>query len=179
MTLKPGILGFRSLINNNYIHSDGSTPVSGSINMDGNTLYNVPDPVNPGDVATKEYADSLKTTYRNIVAVPIRFCGNSIKNKYHFTFGGNVYYTLGLGFLVPHSGRIKKIQQKLTGFTEHEIGSRILLSYIFTLTIIRDTEEVTNLARYRCLVSEHRHNGYCLEECGTDLDLKNIPFPVL
>ena len=28
-------------INNNYIHKDGSTPVTGSINMAGNTLYNV------------------------------------------------------------------------------------------------------------------------------------------
>ena len=34
-------------INNNYIHSDGSTPVSGSIDMKGNTLNNVTDPVNP------------------------------------------------------------------------------------------------------------------------------------
>ena len=46
-------------INNNYIRSDGTTPVSGSINMNGNTLYNVPDPVNPQDVATKEYADQV------------------------------------------------------------------------------------------------------------------------
>ena len=37
-------------INNNYIRSDGSTPVSGSINMNGNTLYNVAYPVNPQDV---------------------------------------------------------------------------------------------------------------------------------
>ena len=44
-------------INNNYIRSDGTTPVSGSIDMRGNTLYNVSDPVNPQDVATKEYAD--------------------------------------------------------------------------------------------------------------------------
>ena len=27
--------------------------------MRGNTLYNVPDPVNPQDVATKEYADKV------------------------------------------------------------------------------------------------------------------------
>ena len=46
-------------INNNYIRSDGSTPVSGSIDMRGNTLYNVSDPVNPQDVATKEYADKV------------------------------------------------------------------------------------------------------------------------
>ena len=46
-------------INNNYICSDSSTSVSGSINMNGNTLFNVPDPVNPQDVATKEYADKV------------------------------------------------------------------------------------------------------------------------
>ena len=46
-------------INNNYIRSDGGTPVSGSIAMRGNTLYNVSDPVNPQDVATKKYADEV------------------------------------------------------------------------------------------------------------------------
>ena len=47
-------------INNNYIRSDGSTPVSGSIDMKGNTLYNVSDTVNPQDVVTKEYADNVR-----------------------------------------------------------------------------------------------------------------------
>ena len=46
-------------INNNYIRSDGSNPVTGSIDMRGNTLYNVSDPVNPQDVATKKYADKV------------------------------------------------------------------------------------------------------------------------
>ena len=50
-------------INNNYIRSDGGTPVSGSINMNGNTLYNVTDPVNPQDVATKEYADTTNKAF--------------------------------------------------------------------------------------------------------------------
>ena len=50
-------------INNNYIRSDGSTPVTGSINMNGNTLYNVSDPVNPQDVATKEYADTTNKAF--------------------------------------------------------------------------------------------------------------------
>ena len=50
-------------INNNYIHSDGGTPVSGSIIMNGNTLYNVPNPVNPQDVATKEYADTTNKAF--------------------------------------------------------------------------------------------------------------------
>ena len=64
-------------INNNYIRSDGSTPVSGSIDMRGNTLYNVSDPVNPLYVATKEYADKVgggetaivKTRYGNYGAL--------------------------------------------------------------------------------------------------------------
>ena len=44
-------------INNNYIRSDGNTPVSGFIHMNGNTLYNVPEQVNSQDVVTKEYAE--------------------------------------------------------------------------------------------------------------------------
>ena len=44
-------------INNNYMRRDGATPVSGSIDMRGNTLYNVSVPVNPQDVATKKYDD--------------------------------------------------------------------------------------------------------------------------
>ena len=47
-------------INNNYIRSDGSTPVSDSIDMKDNTLYNVSDLVNPQHVATKEYADNVR-----------------------------------------------------------------------------------------------------------------------
>ena len=156
-------------INKNYIRSDGSTPVSGSINMNGNTLYNVPDPVNPQDVATKEYADNLNT-----IAIPIRFTANLIKKKYHFTFGGNVYYTLGLGFLVPHKGYIKKIQQKITGFTESVSGRNVLFNYIFTIIIIRG-EEVIELARYSCRSSEYRNIFFYLKRCGTELDLENIP----
>ena len=46
-------------INNNYVRSDGETPLTGSLDMRGNTIYNVSDPVNPQDVATKEYADKV------------------------------------------------------------------------------------------------------------------------
>ena len=47
-------------INNNYVRSDGETPLMGSLNMRGNTLYNVADPVNPQDVVTKVYVDNTK-----------------------------------------------------------------------------------------------------------------------
>ena len=47
-------------INNNYVRSDGETPLTGSLNMQGNTIYNVADPVNPQDVVTKVYVDNTK-----------------------------------------------------------------------------------------------------------------------
>ena len=50
-------------INNNYVRSDGETPLTGSLNMRGNTIYNVADPVNPQDVATKVY---VETTTKNL-----------------------------------------------------------------------------------------------------------------
>ena len=64
-------------INNNYVRSDGGTPLTGSLDMRGNTLYNVADPVNPQDVATKEYADKVgggesaivKTQYKTYTAI--------------------------------------------------------------------------------------------------------------
>ena len=50
-------------INNNYIRSDRNTPVSGSIDIKGNTLNNVSNPVNPQDVATKEYTDTANKAF--------------------------------------------------------------------------------------------------------------------
>ena len=47
-------------INNNYVRSDGETPLTGSLDMRGNTLYNVADPVTPQDVVTKVYVDNTK-----------------------------------------------------------------------------------------------------------------------
>ena len=47
-------------INNNYVRSDGQTPLTGSLDMRGNTLYNIADPVNPQDVVTKVYVDNTK-----------------------------------------------------------------------------------------------------------------------
>ena len=73
-------------INNNYVRSDGGTPLSGSLDMKGNTIYNVADPVNPQDVATKEYVDSGS---KHLITIHSSYTGPLIKNKYQFTFGGN------------------------------------------------------------------------------------------
>ena len=104
-------------INKNYIRSDGTTPVSGSINMRGNTLYNVPDPVNPQDVATKEYVD--KRTH--LIAVHASYHGDLIKGDYQFTFGRNSVksykkHDVYNGFLMPWRGHIKRFVLEAPGF---------------------------------------------------------------
>ena len=47
-------------IDNTSLRKDGTTTVTGSIDMAGNTLFNVSNPVNSHDVATKDYADNIK-----------------------------------------------------------------------------------------------------------------------
>ena len=49
-----------SYIHNNFLRKDGTTTVTCSKDMAGNTLFKVSDQVNPHDVATKEYADNIK-----------------------------------------------------------------------------------------------------------------------
>ena len=70
-------------INNNYIRSDGSNPVTGSIDMKGNTLYNVADPVNPQDAVTKVYVDNTKGS-----GVIGRKIGDSVSIKENLDFLG-------------------------------------------------------------------------------------------
>ena len=70
-------------INNNYVRSDGDTPLSGSLDMRGNTLYNVADPVNPQDVVTKVYVDNTKGS-----GVIGRKVGDSVSIKENLDFLG-------------------------------------------------------------------------------------------
>ena len=70
-------------INNNYVRSDGRTPISGSLDMRGNTIYNVADPVNPQDVVTKVYVDNTKGS-----GVIGRKIGDSVSIKENLDFLG-------------------------------------------------------------------------------------------
>ena len=70
-------------INNNYVRSDGETPLTGSLNMRGNTIYNVADPINPQDVVTKVYVDNTKGS-----GVIGRKIGDSVSIKENLDFLG-------------------------------------------------------------------------------------------
>ena len=70
-------------INNNYVRSDGGTPLTGSLDMKGNTIYNVADPVNPQDVVTKVYVDNTKGS-----GVIGRRIGDSVSIKENMDFMG-------------------------------------------------------------------------------------------
>ena len=113
-------------INNNYIRSDDGTPFSGSTNMNGNILY-VSDPVNPQDVATREYADNRL----HIIAVQTHYYGPLIKGKCQFTFGENEKNPNFSGFLIPHSGRIKKIAAKFEGEYYGDLVGSLFFFFFF------------------------------------------------
>ena len=70
-------------INNNYVRSDGGTPLTGSLDMRGNTIYNIADPVNPQDVVTKIYVDNTKGS-----GVIGRKIGDSVSIKENLDFLG-------------------------------------------------------------------------------------------
>ena len=170
-------------INNNYVRSDGGTPISGSLDMRGNTIYNVADPVNPLDVATKEYVDDIKVsggggrpfykeneehkaTHRvnmmfnklvnlhkpiepydattkdyvdyikkeimeklekrtHLIMVNANYTGPLLYNKFQFSFGGNEGKNSVTGFLIPQSGRIKKIKMR-TPINEESFNKRVI-----------------------------------------------------
>ena len=188
-------------INNNYVRSDGGTPKSGSLDMRGNTIYNVADPVNPQDVATKEYVDNVKgsgvggrpfykendeykATHRvnmmfnklvnlhkpiepydaatkdyvgyitkeiggkfekrtHLIVVHARYCGPLKKDEYQFKFSGdnfeNCDESLGkykdfkgsfTGFVMPHSGHIKKIICEGLWFRSVESIAEFIFNFI-------------------------------------------------
>ena len=70
-------------INNNYVRSDGGTPLTGSLDMKGNIIYNVAEPVNSQDVATKVYVDNTKGS-----GVIGRRIGDSVSIKENMDFMG-------------------------------------------------------------------------------------------
>ena len=102
-------------------------------------MYSVPNPVNPQDVATKEYADrvgkkvkeSLSQERKHLIVTHAKYCGLLKGGKYQFKFSGGNFETCEENiekygvlkgsttrFLMPHSGAIKKVMAECVGFLD-------------------------------------------------------------
>ena len=153
-------------INNNYIRSDGNSKITGILNMASHTIENLGNPTKPKDAVTKEYVDNTKgiaTIERNIkhlIAIHASYTGPLISGKYQFTFGGNETkknaYT---GFLMPHSGRIKKIKMK-TPINKETFGD---------VVIKRDRADVKFISKSFFAFTKHAN----LEKFDIDIDDDN------
>ena len=98
----------------------GFNLVDSYINMNFNNIRNVGYPKNNEDAVPRSFVDNMireveeKINKRkHLIAVSTYFCGKLIKGEYQFPFGGNACEEAG--FLMPHSGRIKKVKLKIFG----------------------------------------------------------------
>ena len=78
----------------------------------------------------------------HIIAVHTHYYGDLIKGKYQFTFGENETHPALAGFLIPHSGRIKKITSRVESFI-------FITGSLFSFVLTKNKEkEQTRLADY-------------------------------
>ena len=142
-------------INNNYVRSDGGTPLSGSLDMRFNKLVNLHKPTEQYDAATKDYVDYIEKEIRekfkkeikeklekeikeklvkeikeklertHLIMVNTNYTGPLLYNKFQFSFGGNEGKNSVTGFLIPQSGRIKKIKMR-TPINEESFNKRVI-----------------------------------------------------
>ena len=143
-------------INNNYVRSDGGTPLTGSLDMRFNKLVNLHKPTEQYDAATKDYVDYIEKEIKekfkkeikeklekeikeklvkeikekrekreHLIMVNTNYTGPLLYSKFQFSFGGNEGKNSVTGFLIPLSGRIKKIKMR-TPINEESFNKRVI-----------------------------------------------------
>ena len=122
LTLKQGLIR----------ENGGFNLVDSYINMNFNNIRNVGLPKQSEDAVPRSFVDSMikeveeKINKRKqLIAVHASYTGPLIKNKFQFTFGGNETKNEYTGFLMPHSGRFKKIKMK-TSITKKNFEDVVL-----------------------------------------------------
>ena len=110
LTLKQGLIR----------ENGGFNLVDSYINMNFNNIRNVGYPKHTEDAVPRSFVDDMVKEVeekinkrKQLIAVSTYFCGTLIKGKYQFPFGGNACEEAG--FLMPHSGRIKKVKLEIFG----------------------------------------------------------------
>ena len=114
-------------INNNYVRSDGGTPLTGSLDMKGNIIYNVADPVNPQDVVTKVYVDNTKGS-----GVIGRKIGDSVSIKENMDFMGKQKIKNLPGPVNDHDAATKEYVDTKTELGNIDMGGKFTILNVKT-----------------------------------------------
>ena len=165
-------------INNNYIRSNRSTPVFCSIDMKGNTLYNVSDPVNPQDVATNEYED---TAYNAFIFGEGRYMATN-----DLSMGGRQLNNVGMPVENHQASNKFYVDTVIESATAGDKALRKIQDGIFTSAgeIDMSGNYITGLPnpidRDATANKNYVDNGGAIAKLPSDFDgfsLKNIPDP--
>ena len=114
-------------INNNYVRSDGGTPLTGSLDMKGNIIYNVAEPVNPQDVATKVYVDNTKGS-----GVIGRRIGDAVSIKENMDFMGKQKIKNLPDPVNNHDAATKEYVDTKTELGDIDMGGKFTISNVKT-----------------------------------------------
>ena len=114
-------------INNNYVRSDGGTPLTGSLDMKGNIIYNVAEPVNPQDVATKIYVDNTKGS-----GVIGRRIGDAVSIKENMDFMGKQKIKNLPDPVNDHDAATKEYVDTKTELGNIDMGGKFTISNVKT-----------------------------------------------
>ena len=134
-----------------FLKENGNYQASTSINMNFNKLLNLQKPTEPYDAVTKDYVDYVEKEIKeklekkpHLITVHARYCGPLKKDEYHFKFNGGGNFkscdeSLGkykdfkgsiTGFVIPHSGHIKKIICEGLTFKDIDSFTEFTFNYI-------------------------------------------------
>ena len=110
LTLKQGLIR----------ENGGFNLVDSYINMNFNNIRNVGYPKHTEDAVPRSFVDDMVKEVeekinkrKHLITVSTYYCGDLIKGEYQFPFGGNTCKFSG--FLMPQSGRIKRIEIRFIG----------------------------------------------------------------
>ena len=166
-----------------FLKENGNYQASTLINMNFNKLLNLQKPTEPYEAATKDYVDYVGEEIKHekrkhLIAVHANYTGPLIPGKFQFSFGGNEGKNSITGFLIPQSGRIKKIKMR-TPFNKEDFSKRVIekkkinshfQNGFFEFTIKKKDEKFDTIATLRC------REAFNLYEYDKEGNIKWTPF---
>ena len=158
-----------------FFKENGNYQALYAINMGFKKLLNLSTPSEPFDAATKKYVDETATNVvekrTHMIAVNASYHGDLIKDDYQFTFGGNSVKTgktnnhrMYIGFLILHSGYIKRLTFQCTGFKLlvpsdglSKFNTDLIRNQplpLFTLVLIKRNDEIVELGTLNIILKK-------------------------